>query len=571
MSDKDLKLLECLFMKTPPPLRYWVQRYMVYALSVVISILLLLNVFLIYQNSLVIEYNKSLQEETEKIKVNTVDIIRGIHQADMGLRAYALIRVDRQLFVTRNGMARVDSIFQLLEKSLSSQHFPMEKLAVMEDSTHLYFKQLEYMITLVDQGRRDEFNRLMYEDRGYYTYQTYLNFANIVTKFENEIGNQALARYNRARRNSYIFQIILFLVTVPALVYMLYLFREKLRIAEELRKAESRAVEILAAQNEQLERQVQARTNEILAQNEEIASQNEEITSHNEQLLLHQNEIARQRNILVEKNAKLEEAYKTIEAQHNEIQAKNKQLTEEVNLQTRDLKKTNLELIEQNSRLEQFAYIISHNMRAPMARLIGLSSLFQRATSDEEKSEIVSLMIKSTADFDNVIKDLSQILSIQKLNTEVYSAIVVEDIVKKVIEMLEPDIKATNAKITYDFSKAPTLYSLSQYIESIFFNLISNALKYRHPDRSPVVTIKSRSSNNIFQLTISDNGLGFNLDRYKDSVFNLYKRFHFHVEGKGLGLYLVRTQVEALGGRIKLESKPDAGSVFKIEFKENAS
>lgn len=115
----------------------WVQRYMVYILSVAISTLLLLNVFLIYQNSRVIEYNKSLQEEAEKIKVNTVDIIRSIHQADMALRAYALVGAERQLDVSRSGMAQVDSIFRSLGKSLMHQNFPMAQLTAMEDSTHL--------------------------------------------------------------------------------------------------------------------------------------------------------------------------------------------------------------------------------------------------------------------------------------------------------------------------------------------------------------------------------------------------------------------------------------------------
>ncbi|HEY3403148.1 MAG TPA: ATP-binding protein [Ohtaekwangia sp.] len=528
-------------------------RYIVYILTVSISVLLLVNVFLIYFNSKVIERNKQLQEQTEKIKVNVLDMIRRIHQVDLGVRGYALIKAKNQLGATTSGFVEMDSVFSDLKRSLQAQHYPIEPLQNIIDSTHLYFDQIRAQIVMVDNNEMDKFNALLKEDMGYLVYLSYIRFSREVNAFEDQTAQDALRRYNRALRNSYLLQIALFFFTVPALIYMVFLFRKTLKVSQDLVIAEKNTVTILARQKTELERQVNERTREITEQNKEISAQNEEIVSHNEQLVLQQTEIDRHRQELAEKNKKLEEAYSTIEKQ--------------VDHQTRDLRKTNLELIERNSRLEQFSYIISHNLRAPIARLVGLSDILNHATSDEERSHMIDLMVKSTGDFDNVIKDLTLILSIQQLNTKVYSELDLKTSTDKVVSILENEIAETKATLEIDFSQAPTVYSLPQYVESILYNLMSNALKYRHPNRAPLITIRSEKIGTTVRIIFSDNGLGINLEKYGSSIFNLYKRFHFHVEGKGLGLYLIRTQVEALGGSISLESKINEGSTFTIDLK----
>ena len=161
------------------------------------------------------------------------------------------------------------------------------------------------------------------------------------------------------------------------------------------------------------------------------------------------------------------------------------------------------------------------------------------------------------------------ILSIQKLSPAVYSTIPLDQVTQKVILQLSSEVDEASVKLNTDFSEVPLLHSLPQYVESIFFNLISNSIKYRSPERSPVISVRSRRENGTTQIIFSDNGLGIDMNRHRDTVFNLYKRFHFHVEGKGLGLYLVRTQVEALGGSIRIESDPQIGSVFTISLQHN--
>jgi signal transduction histidine kinase len=108
-------------------------------------------------------------------------------------------------------------------------------------------------------------------------------------------------------------------------------------------------------------------------------------------------------------------------------------------------------------------------------------------------------------------------------------------------------------------------------MESIFYNLISNAIKYKHPGRKPVIGVKSQIQDDYVQIEIADNGLGIDLEEHKENLFSLYKRFHSHVEGRGVGLYLVKTQVTALGGKIDVKSKEGEGTVFTLWIRNDYS
>ncbi|HCZ34797.1 MAG TPA: two-component sensor histidine kinase, partial [Cytophagales bacterium] len=114
-----------------------------------------------------------------------------------------------------------------------------------------------------------------------------------------------------------------------------------------------------------------------------------------------------------------------------------------------------------------------------------------------------------------------------------------------------------------------SISTIPTYIESILYNLIANAIKFRSPNRKPVVTIKTFSSENQIAIHVSDNGLGIDLSLVRDKLYGLYQRFHTHVEGRGLGLYLVKAQVDALSGSIEIESSPDKGTTFRIRFPRN--
>lgn len=548
-------------------LKNWFKRFGLLAIVILIGLLLLVNIYMMYQNHLIIEHNKNLQEKAEQTKVNTVNIISNLHLLDMGLRSYALVRKAQFLSAIEGAYSAKDSIFRELEKLLLDQHYPMTDFYALKDSIGTYYGVVDEMRADILNNRHDHFLQILDKDPGYRVWLMYQDFAASINRFEDNIAEQAKARYERAIARIYVLQIILFLITVPTLAYTAYYTAHAFNISEQLRKSEEDNARALARQNETLEHLVRERTNEILLQNEEISAQHEEIISHNEQLIMQQREIETQSSILAEQNRKLQNANGIIEEQNRVIQKKNEELSTEVERQTQDLKKTNLELLEQNSRLEQFAYIISHNLRAPLARLVGLANLFDRTKNREENSKIVRMIVASTTDLDHIIKDLSNILKVQKSNTQVLKKVNLSELIEKITRMLTNELEETGTTITTDFGLPEISNTLPQYIESILYNLISNAIKYRHPERAPLIEVKSAGEGEYIKIEVSDNGLGLDLDKYKESLFSLYKRFHFHVEGKGLGLYLVKTQVGALGGRIEVASEIGKGTTFIIYLK----
>jgi signal transduction histidine kinase len=168
---------------------------------------------------------------------------------------------------------------------------------------------------------------------------------------------------------------------------------------------------------------------------------------------------------------------------------------------------------------------------------------------------------------DTVIKDLNVILEIKSNNSNYFTSVNLYDELTLVRSNLSKEIVETNASIHASFDEAPTILSVKPYVDSILLNLISNAIKYRNPDKVPVIDLKTEPAGEFICLTVSDNGLGFDVNQQRRNIFTLYKRFHFHVEGKGMGLYLVKTQVTALGGRIEVDSQVNEGTTFRVYFK----
>ncbi|HTE32771.1 MAG TPA: two-component regulator propeller domain-containing protein, partial [Chryseolinea sp.] len=310
----------------------------------------------------------------------------------------------------------------------------------------------------------------------------------------------------------------------------------------------------IANQNIKLSSLVQKRTKELEDLNEEMNNQNqtlierqEEIQTQNEELKQSQDEVLSQRDIVFEQNRKLEEAHIIIERQNEEILLRNETLEMEVQSRTQ-------ELVAYNQQLEQFAFISAHNLRAPVARIMGLGNILDMEAKDPEENRMVYQKMVSTArELDRVVRDLNAILEIRKNNESIISEVKLDDELLLVKKYIEKEMEDTQSLIIADFSKAPKIHSVKPYVESVLQNLLSNAIKYRHPDRRPVITLATTLVNGYVCLTVSDNGLGIDTELFKNKIFNLYQRFHTHVEGKGLGLYLIKTQMLALGGKIELE------------------
>lgn len=229
------------------------------------------------------------------------------------------------------------------------------------------------------------------------------------------------------------------------------------------------------------------------------------------------------------------------------------------------------DLIQRNLDLEQFTYIISHNLRAPTANIIGYASNLQdEENTPEEQKHLVIGLAASVSGLDTIIKDINGILAIKGDFYEKRELISLSKLVNDVSNSIENIITKHQVEIKADFSEVDKVLTLKGYMHSIFYNLISNSIKYSKPNVHPIIRIKSKKEGNKITLLFQDNGLGIDLKINGGKIFGLYKRFHSHTEGKGLGLFMVKTQVEAIGGKISVDSKPNHGTTFTIVFEKQA-
>jgi signal transduction histidine kinase len=295
-------------------------------------------------------------------------------------------------------------------------------------------------------------------------------------------------------------------------------------------------------------------------QNVDLIRNQGEIAAQNEELVQSREELASQRDKVAEQNHKIEEARKVIEAQHQILFEKNEDLENQIAKRTK-------ELVEYNQQLEQFAFMSSHNLRAPIARILGLGNLLELTNEKSDETKIQQNLIAAARELDRVVKDLNTILEIRKNNISSVQEIDLAEEFDLIRLNLEKEITETNTTLTVDFSGATSIRTVRPYLDSILINLVSNAIKYRHPDRKPIVEVKSGFRGDLFFLEVKDNGVGIDLDTYGHKIFTLYSRFHNHVEGKGLGLYLVKTQCEALGGNVTVTSNLQIGTTFTASFK----
>lgn len=219
-------------------------------------------------------------------------------------------------------------------------------------------------------------------------------------------------------------------------------------------------------------------------------------------------------------------------------------------------------LQNKNKDLQQFSYIVSHNLRAPIAKIIGLVSVME--SESEENKFMLQKLTEEAEQLDNVVKDINTIVSARKSPKEKLELVSLEDQLNLITLVLEDTIDS-HITILSDFKEAPALWTIKSYLYSILYNLISNSIKYRKPEVPAYIQIKSFQDEKFIGISVEDNGEGIDLVKNGSKVFGLYKRFHTgSVSGKGIGLNLVKTHAESLGGRVEIESEPTVGTIFRV-------
>ncbi len=226
------------------------------------------------------------------------------------------------------------------------------------------------------------------------------------------------------------------------------------------------------------------------------------------------------------------------------------------------------ELTQNNKDLKQFSYITSHNLRAPLSNLTGLLNLVEDIPIENlELKEIINGFSKSTNQLNETINDLVNVIIIKDSPSIQKENIVIKDVFENVFDQLSFLIGLKKPIIKMNLDEKQTINLNKSYIESILLNLMTNSLRYFDPKKQLKIQIASKKTDNETILTFKDNGIGIDLERNKDKIFGLYQRFHDYPDSKGLGLYLVKSQVESMGGKISVESHVGEGTTFTITFK----
>ncbi len=228
------------------------------------------------------------------------------------------------------------------------------------------------------------------------------------------------------------------------------------------------------------------------------------------------------------------------------------------------------ELTQNNKDLKQFSYITSHNLRAPLSNLTGLLNLIEEIPiEDSELKEIINGFSKSTHLLNETINDLVKVIIIKDNPSVQKEKLFIKDVFENVFNQLSFLISSNKPILKIDL-EVETIFDINKsYLESIFLNLLTNAINYREPSRQLRITIATKVEDNNLFMTFKDNGIGIDLEKNNDKIFGLYQRFHNYPESKGLGLYLVKSQVESMGGTISVDSIVGKGTTFTIVFKYN--
>ena len=260
---------------------------------------------------------------------------------------------------------------------------------------------------------------------------------------------------------------------------------------------------------------------------------------------------------------------KTIKV-NKSLNEKEKSLQDEIEqrkISEKRLRKLFSELQLAYERVNHFSQMVSHNLRSPIANLKGIVTILNETeNTEEEKKEYLNAIFVAAHKLDNVIIDMNEILSIQKDLTEKNKIVVFEDELNSILISEKNTFEGKNIKILADFEEIPKIQSVNSFIHSILHNLITNAIKYRKPNTECIIKLKTYTKDEFVFLSVEDNGLGIDLNKNNNKIFKPYKRFHSHVEGRGLGLYLVQTQAQMLGGDVSIESELNIGTKFIVNL-----
>lgn len=235
-------------------------------------------------------------------------------------------------------------------------------------------------------------------------------------------------------------------------------------------------------------------------------------------------------------------------------------------LKTLSLQKTSDIIASQNSRLFNFAHIVSHNLRSHTSNLSLILQLIEDTKSIDEKLELTESIKDISDSLNTTIEHLNDVVSIQTKTDQNKVKVSFEKVLNSVLKSIRHIISEGNVSIRSDFSKVEHIDYIPAYMESILLNLVTNAIKYKHEDRDASIELKTHIQGKKVVLTVKDNGCGIDMEKFGSKLFGMYNTFHYNSDAVGIGLFITKNQIESLNGEIFAESEVGKGTTFKIHF-----
>ncbi|WP_316789210.1 PAS domain-containing protein [Pedobacter frigoris] len=222
---------------------------------------------------------------------------------------------------------------------------------------------------------------------------------------------------------------------------------------------------------------------------------------------------------------------------------------------------------EQNKRLLNFSYIVSHNLRSHTSNIQAISSLIEHTESEEERKEFIELMKTVSGSLNETLVNLNKVVNIQTSIDIIRDHLNLRDYIDRTINVLNDQIALKNATIINNVPADVNVHYNPAYLESILLNFIFNAIRYSHPERAPLIELSCLYEKDQLVLAVSDNGIGIDLEKHGHQLFGMYKTFNGNPDSKGVGLFISKNQIEAMGGKVTVESVINKCTTFKIYFK----
>ncbi len=240
------------------------------------------------------------------------------------------------------------------------------------------------------------------------------------------------------------------------------------------------------------------------------------------------------------------------------IKQKEKELTDLINVTS-----------EQNKKLINFAHIVSHNLRSHSANFSMLLDFLINEENGDERENIITMLVTASDNLLETLENLNEVVSINTNTSLEKTPIPLREVAIKVGQNLSAFLQNNNARIINRISDKIIIPVIPAYLESILMNCITNGIKYKEPSRDPIIELRAMKIKGYTVLSISDNGIGIDLDKYGDKLFGMYKTFHNNPDARGIGLYITKNQIEAMNGKVAVTSEVGQGTTFNIYFNEN--